>query len=415
MKHTLKLLCLLLALLLPMQLCGCAAKNNTDLTAGIIPNEIPKTPVSAEASAAAADFAVRLFRAGCETDKNMLISPLSVLCALSMTANGAESGTLTQMESTLGLRRDLYNAFFQSWLTALYEDPSGVLKLANSVWFRDEAGFSVKKEFLQVNADWYGADVFKAPFDESTLSEINDWVSERTDGMIPEILDQIPKDAAMYLINALAFEAKWQSPYDKADVWQEPFTRADATKKTADFMHSTENTYLEDENATGFLKYYKGGRYAFAALLPNEGVSVETYLDTLTGEGLQRLISGASYEDVITALPKFESEYKTELSGTLKTMGMELPFDARNADFTGISEGPEPMCISRVLHRTYICVDEGGTRAAAATAVEATTAAAAEPQKPKEVRLDRPFVYMIVDCQTNVPLFIGTVQDPTER
>ena len=389
--------------------------TSVDLMQSIAPVREEKQPISPEAAAAASDFALRLTQAANDPDRNTLISPLSVLCALAMTANGAENETLLQMESTLGMRRELYNAFFLSYLSALRDDGSAELKLANSIWFSDRSGFAPKDEFLKTNAAYYGADAFLAPFDDSTLREINGWVNQNTDGMIPSILDQIPEEAVMYLVNALAFDAKWQEPYRETDVSPDWFNAADGTQQVAFFMYSGEQDYLSDDKATGFLKYYQGGKYAFAALLPNEGVTVGEYLDSLDGEKLQSLLGNPSHEEVVAAMPKFEAQSSLELSGVLKAMGMELPFDREKADFSSLGTAEDGnIRISRILHKTFISVEENGTRAAAATAVEAV-AEAAEEEEPKRVKLDRPFVYMLIDCETNLPFFIGTMLNPAEE
>ncbi len=414
-------ICLLLIAVLAMQLAGCAgasqpgeAAKAVNLMAEITPHPAEPADVTGEASVAATDFALRLFRAGAVPNKNTLISPLSVLCALAMTANGAEGMTRSQMEQTLGLDRAQYNAFFRSFLAALAQDDQGVLHMANSIWFTDDTRFTVNQTFLQTNADHYGADVFKAPFDETTVQQLNGWVKEKTDGMIPAILNEIPPNAIMYLVNALAFDAKWEKPYRQESVASGTFHTADGSERTVDFMGSEEHAYLEDNLATGFVKYYQGGRFAFAALLPNEGVSVESYLASLNAEGLRTMLAAPKNETVLTALPKFEASWSGELSELLKSMGMTAPFDDDLADFTGLgtSTGGN-ISISQVLHKTYVSVDEGGTRAGAATAVEMTDKAAIE--EPKQVYLDRPFVYLLIDCQSGIPLFIGTMMDPNGK
>lgn len=434
-RHQLKLLCLLLACLLTLQLAGCAAGNpagpGTDpggtaddpqhtgrtpvpaqpvnLMAGLTPDPAAPASMTAEASCAAADFALRLFRAGYNPEQNTLISPLSVLCALAMTANGAKGETLAQMESTLGLPRDLWNAYFRAYMDSLSGDDT--LKLANSVWFTADPRFTVNRDFLQTNADYYGADAYQAPFDDSTLEAINAWVNDKTDGMIPQILDSIPQAAVMYLINALAFDAKWASPYTKYAVQQGTFTCADGSKRQVDFMYAEESDYLESDTATGFLKPYAGGKYAFAALLPKAGVSLEDCLASLDGASLQALLSAPQSIPTYTALPKFEAEYGVELSEILKRMGMELPFHDTQADLSGLgTSSAGNLFVSRVLHKTFISVDEAGTRAGAATAVEVCDEAAA--METRQVYLDRPFIYMLIDTETNLPFFIGTMLDP---
>ncbi len=396
----------LAAVMIVLSGCGGAEEITKDLT----PNEVNVTPDPDAGNAAAAEFALRLFRASAREGENTLLSPLSVLSALAMTANGAAEETLRQMESVLGMTVEELNGWLHAYMKNLPQGEGYRLHLANSLWFTDEESFAVKKDFLQTNVDYYGADIYRAPFDEKTCREINAWVKKNTDGMIPEILDRIPPDAVMYLINALAFEAEWAQVYEEEQVSDGVFTREDGTKQAAEFMHSAEGLYLADDMATGFMKYYQGYQYAFAALLPDEGVSVKEYLASLDGERLRAMLAEPQYETVYAALPKFEAEYGTEISEVLSGMGMSDAFDPERADFgrLGGSENGN-LFITRVMHKTFLSVGEKGTRAGAATVVEVGDGAA--PGEPKEVCLDRPFVYMLVDCETGTPFFIGTMMD----
>ncbi len=266
---------------------------------------------------------------------------------------------------------------------------------------------------MQTNADYFHADLYKVPFNDGTLKEINHWVKEKTDDMIPEILDKIAQDAVMYLINAIAFEAKWEEPYEDHQIFDGTFTREDGTETDASFMRGSENRYLQDDLATGFIKDYKNGDYAFVAMLPNEGVTVEEYVASLKGEALQNMLENPEDTLVHTTIPQFETEFDTEMSEILKAMGMDIAFDAENADFSDMATSKEGnIFIGRVIHKTYIQVTKDGTKAAAATAVEMERAA--EPEEVKEVFLDRPFVYMLIDRENNLPLFIGTMMDVSE-
>ena len=288
------------------------------------------------------------------------------------------------------------------------------MSLANSIWFKDDPNFAVEQSFLQTNADYYGAGAYKAAFDEGTRNDINNWVKEHTDGMIPEIIDDIPDEAIMYLVNALAFDAKWADEYEEHQIREGRFTMEDGTRQDVDMMHSEEYTYLEDDLATGFIKYYKDRKYAFVAMLPNEGVSVSQYVDSLTGEHLRELLNNPQDLTVFASIPKFETEYDIEMSEVLQEMGMTEAFDWRVADFSRLGtynvDGMN-ICINRVLHKTFISVTEQGTRAGAATAVEMVAEGAMEIVEFKEVALDRPFVYMLIDCETNLPFFIGTMMN----
>ena len=412
-RISLVIISLLLVCAMAVNLTGCTMEVQAkDLMDGITPNQVNALDDLGSQNADVTDFAIRLFKASEESGKNTLISPLSVLCALAMTANGAEEETLAQMEEVLGMTTEELNLYLYSYMQNLPQGEKYKLSLANSIWFTDDERFTVNQDFLQTNANYYGADIYKAPFDKQTLKDINNWVKQNTDEMIPEILDQIPPEAIMYLVNALAFEAEWSEIYEKHQVKDGEFTKEDGTKQDVKFMYGSEGTYLEDEKATGFMKRYKGGKYAFVAMLPNEGVSVSEYIASLDGESLNALLANPQYATVHTSIPKFETEYKVEMSEILKSMGMTEAFDMYNADFEGLgtSTGGN-IYISRVLHKAFISVGEKGTKAGAATVVEMKDGAAAEPTEPKEVYLDRPFVYMLVDCENNIPFFIGTMMD----
>lgn len=405
--------CILL-LAMAVSMTACQSVQATDLMDGVSPGFVEKVPLDSHA-AAVTDFGVRLFQNSWENGKNVLVSPLSVLCALAMTANGAEGETLAQMEAVLGLDVQTLNTWVYSYMAQLPDTESCKLSLANSIWFRDHERLSVEQAFLQTNADYFGASVFRSPFDGTTVKDINLWVKENTDGMIDGILEEIPEEALMYLINALAFDAKWQTEYEKSDVRTGLFhiIDADGTTRDVKLMHSTEGQYLEDALASGFIKYYQGGDYAFVALLPNEGVALKDYVASLTGERIHQLLSDPQYITVYAAIPKFEAEYSCEMAQILRKMGMTDAFDSELADFSALGTSQwGNICISRVLHKTYISVEEKGTRAAAVTSVEMTDACAEEVlEEHKTVILDRPFLYMLIDTETGIPFFIGTVAD----
>lgn len=408
-KHTSKTLLSLILVTAMLILSGCGGAE--DLTKGITPNEVSTSQILDAENAAATDFALRLFRASADESENTLISPLSVLSALAMTANGAEEETLREMEEVLGMTTEELNSYLHAYMNSLSQGEGYKLHLANSVWLTDDESFTVNEDFLQTNVDYYGAEIYRAPFDEKTCEKINVWVKKHTDGMIPEILKQIPPEAVMCLVNALAFEAEWSQPYEEMQVRDGVFTREDGTEQTAEFMYSDEGHYLADDMATGFMKYYKGYKYAFAALLPNEGVSVEEYIASLDGESLHTMLANPQFDTVFAAVPKFEVEYGTELSEVLSGMGMNDAFDPERADFSGLGTSNRGnVYISQVLHKTFISVAEKGTKAGAATAV-LMDAGDALIEDPKEVYLDRPFVYMLVDCENGTPFFIGAMMD----
>ena len=416
MKRMISLI-LALSLLCAGGLAGCTPEQSTDLMETYRPNAIqisgdPKTGISA-----AADFSVELFQHSVSLGGNTLISPMSVLVALSMTANGADGQTLAQMEQVLGTDVQTLNCFLYEYLNRLPDEEKCALRFANSLWFKDAITFEVNPIFLQTNADYYRAGIYKAPFDESTRDEINNWVKENTDGMIPGIVDQIPEAAVMYLINALAFDAQWATIYTENQISDGIFhlMDPDGTTRSVEMMYSTEGLYLEDGDTIGFIKPYSGGTCAFVALLPPEGMSVEEYAATLTGEKLLELLSNPKQCIVNAGIPKFQMSYGVEMSNLLKSMGMEDAFRRDKADFSRLGQSSDGnLVINRVLHKSFIALDEKGTKAGAATSVEVNAPTSLAPVEKETVILDRPFVYLLIDFRTNLPFFMGTMTDPAQ-
>lgn len=409
-RNLLRLSCLTLALLL-LTGCGGGAAAPKSLTADLKSQSPELQPITEDQAGALTAFSLDLLRESW-TGGNLLLSPLSVLSALGMTANGAGGETLAQMEAALGLPVEELNEALAVWTAALPQEENCRVDLANSLWLRDDGNFQPDPDFLRTAADWYGAEVFSSKFDGGALQDINNWVEKNTHGMIPEIIREIPDEAVLYLINALALEAEWERIYRETQIQENRiFTTENGQEQPVTLMYSSEEHYLEDGRAQGFLKPYKGGRWAFAALLPEEGVKLEDYAASLTGERLHAILSGAQETTVETAIPKFQCEFDAELSDRLKALGMTDAFDWSTADFAAIGSSPNgPLYISKVLHKTYISVDEKGTKAGAATAVEMPAGGAAPtPAVAPTVYLDRPFLYMLVDLETNLPAFIGAV------
>ncbi len=381
----------------------------SDLMEGIEKDE-GITPKNIENTSFYTDFTAKLFD-GCYTDeKNTLISPISVLSALAMTSNGANGDTLEEMEKAFGISRDDLNEFILSYMNSLSNGEKYKLSLANSIWFRDDESLTVNESFLKTNANYYGAGIYKAPFNEKTRNDINGWIKNKTDGMIDNVIDNIPEDAVMYLVNALCFDAEWEEKYNEYQVNEGNFSCLNGNTKTVDFMSCNVSDYISDDTTTGFIKYYAGRKYAFAALLPNENITLSDYVASLTGEKISKLLTERKKGvEVITKTPKFETEYSSLLNGTLFDMGIKKAFDGELADFSklGRSENGN-IYINRVIHKTYISVNESGTKAGAATVVEMLNEGAC-PADMYFVTLDHPFVYMLIDCENDLPLFIGTL------
>lgn len=394
-------------------LAGCtvaSAKASKDLMSDLKPKQSAEgKTLAASTTGAIQSFSMELFQRSAQEGKNVLVSPISVLMALAMTANGAAGETLTQMEEVFGCPISELNPYFQRYLAELSSEEMAALRLANGIWFLDSQNFTVSQSFLQANADYYGASAYQAAFDEATCQEINRWVQEHTDNLIEKLVDQMPADAVMCLVNALAFDAAWEEPYEEQQVRPGDFTTASGEAQPVTMLCGEENAYLENEDFTGFLKYYEGGAYAFVGLLPREAGSLGQSLDRLTGEKLQAMLEGAQKIPVDVMLPEFKTEYSVKLQGLLAEMGMPDAFDPLNADFSRMNDGKGGLCVDEVLHKTVLSVDAHGTKAAAVTGIimEATAAL----QENKAVYLNHPFAYLILDCTAGLPIFLGTVTE----
>lgn len=413
-----KLISFLMVTILTLTACsGSTAVTADNLMSGIKRNDIAPIVLDdpqenhMDKTTQVMDFSLSLFEEAYE-EKNMLISPLSVTCALSMVANGAKNETLVQLEEALGTDIGSLNEYLYAYNTYLPTDDKYKVGLANSIWFKDEASLTVTKEFLQTNKDYYDAEIYKAPFDNNTKNDINAWVDEKTHGQIGKILDEkISENSVMYLINALSFDAEWLDIYQDNFVNEGEFITHDAKKRTVDFMYSTEYSYIELPTAIGFSKPYADEKYSFVGLLPDKELTIEEFISSLDGQVLIEAVKNKQDEKVQVFMPKFSFDYDTELSGILKKMGITDAFDMNAANFSALGQSTNGnIFINRVIHKTKIEVNEKGTKAGAITAIEMKSGSV-ELNEPKIINLNRPFFFMLVDNEFSMPIFIGVLND----
>ena len=355
-------------------------------------------------------FSQELFNKTRAKGENSLISPMSVMVALSMTANGSDHETLSQMNSVLAkdIPLEELNQYLNTYIHHLPENEKTKMRVANSIWYRDSKDLKINNSFLQTNANYYQSAIFKSPFNNQTKKDINKWVKTSTDGLIDKMVDKIDDANIMYLINTVLFDAGWEIIYENNNVGDLTFHNQDGSTSDVRGMHSMEELYIQDEKATGFMKSYYNNDYRFVALLPNEGISLDDYLNQLTGDKLIKVIKNANIKNILATIPKFQCDYSITMNKALMELGMTNAFSCDNADFskTGHYNGGN-IYIDTVFHKTYISVDELGTKAAAATKI--IMAAAYAQVENKVVTLDRPFFYAIIDTRTNIPIFMGTV------
>lgn len=394
---------------------GTAQINMVNLSEGVKKNDIAYKNYDQNFVDSQMNLALELFKetAKTETHKNALISPVSLTIALAMANLGAFGTTADELNLFLAgsANAEDFNHHLAKYVDALPSGEGYNLSFANSIWINDNETFKAEDSFLQKNADFYGADIIKIPFNNNAVSEINNWVNQKTDGEINSIMDELERNSVMLLLNAVTFDGEWHTPYAEPDIAKGYFTCGDGSSATPDMMHGSENYYLNDGKATGFIKEYKNGKYRFVALMPNEGIRIEDYIATLTAESFANTIKNAEQTEVHSVMPKFKSNYDITLNETLKNLGVKTAFDPDKADFSKLGKSSAGnLYISNVIQKTYISVDEKGTKAGAVSKVE--IAAKTSLERPITVQLNRPFVYAIIEAENSIPLFIGTLNKP---
>ncbi|MFT3753144.1 MAG: serpin family protein [Paludibacter sp.] len=353
------------------------------------------------------EFAFDLFKRTIEIsgETNVFVSPLSVSIALGMTWNGANGQTKTEMETALkinGLPATDINDYYkvmQSTLPTI--DPTTKLSLANSIWYRD--GFEVKTDFLQTNSTYFDAEVREIDFAKAWAKDtINNWCARKTNNLITNVLDEIPGNAVMYLINAVYFKGIWRKQFETKNTIESNFTNEANQLIKVNMMYQKDTfSYAQDESAQYLDMPYGNKAFSMTVILPNEGKTTADVLNNLTVENWKNTLSGMTQQEVDVYLPRFKTKNKFLLNNELKQMGMRLAFDGP-ADFSGIAN--DDLLISRVIHDTYVEVTEKGTEAAAVTVVEIIKTSM--PLNPT-FRVNKPFIYIIREKSTGVILFIG--------
>jgi len=414
---------LLIALCASLALTSCAAPAGEE---GVTPSEKNKTAVFPIAAAAAepvgtqaderfsdavSGFSEQLFSACAEAggQKNLVLSPLSVVYALTLVSNGAADSTLEAFEQLNGgIPVGEMNEYLYDFTKKLESTVESTVDTANSAW-ANESVFELSEDFITVAEKYYAALARSVNFgDPATLAAINQWVSDNTDGMITDALDELPPAAAMVLLNTVLFNGKWEEPYEEHDIRDGVFTNYDGTETDVEYMDSTEQTYFEVEGGVGFVKDYKDG-YSFVGILPDEDVGIDRFAAELDLAEINRAMNGQT-EKVYVSLPKFEYENEVQLTDILSEMGLAEAFGA-DANLRGLGSGFGNPYISSVLQKAKIITDENGTKAAAMTEVMVLMTSAGPSARPKVIELNRPFFYMILETETSVPLFMGSVYD----
>lgn len=416
---------ILIALSLVLPLAGCTGTASADLVESD-KDRIESPDVSSADEAALVDgntaFAFDLFQALKSENGNIFYSPHSISLALAMTYAGARGETATQMADTLHyyLSQDnLHPAlnYLDMELDKRGEDARGKddegfrLNIVNAIWGQKD--FNFLPAFLDTLAENYGAGLRVLDFvneTEKSRVTINDWVSDETEERIQDLIPQGQLDAATRLVltNAIYFNAAWQYQFEESMTSNSPFHLLNGQDVTVPMMKQTESFgYTRGEGYQAVELQYDGGELSMVILLPDPG-QYEAFEEQLTAEKINEIIGNVQYTQVDLAMPKFEFDSEFKMKDTLSAMGMPIAFSF-GADFSGMTGGKD-LYIDQVIHKAFVSVDEAGTEAAAATAVDMKLTGM--PAEPVKVTVDRPFIFFIRDIETGTILFVGRIMNP---
>lgn len=358
------------------------------------------------------EFAWKFFKEVSKGEQeDVFVSPLSVTYALGMLSNGAVGDTqkeiLEGLEFRSGKVDDVNSLCHQLMIESPKLDKSTQLSMANAVVVNKK--IQLQPTFQNVVKKQYDALVASKDFSSpATLSFINQWASDHTQGMVPKILERINPDGVSYLLNALYFKGIWYRQFDKKHTKKEAFTKADGSKSQVQMMHQKEQFLIgENEMYQTVVLPYGNGSYEMIVVLPREGKKLSDVLVAMNGKQWKDNLKGTRFAEVDLKLPRFTSVYNRELNDVLKLLGMNAMFDPSKANLTKMSA--VSSFVSMVLQKAKIEVDEEGSKAAAVTVVETLTTAA-PPSRPIMFHANRPFMYAIAEHSTGTIFFMGTYQ-----
>lgn len=346
--------------------------------------------------------------------KDFMASPLSISFVLGALNNGASGQTSEEILSAIGFEGSTANDINEYSRTILQGCP-GVdnlvdVRIANAVMLKE--GFETKRGFSNALSDYYDAYVRSMKFDSNAVEAINSWCDEHTEGMIPEIIEEIPEEACMFALNAIYFKGEWASRFEKKDTRKETFTNIDGSSSKVQMMNK-EDWFGHTSNdiwATVRLPYGNGS-YSMYVLLPHEGKSIDDVIEALDGDTWETTRNRMYGRKVNLKLPAFETETRLNLIETMKTLGMKKAFDPEQAEFDEmLANTSGNLFLGILLQKTKITVNEEGTEAAGVTMGGMLITGFGPPEEPEIINFhaDRPFIYLIQENSSNAIFFIGT-------
>ena len=359
-------------------------------------------------------FALDIFKKVIENSaesENIIISPLSISSALSMTLNGANGATRDAMMEALrvnGLTPEIINNSYKNLTEALLNvDKRVLISIANSVW--TENNFVVKKPFTDILTQFYNAESKSFDITDPLVpKQINSWIESKTNGLIKNMVDKLEDNTVMLLINAIYFKGKWKSQFDKENTIQGSFYKPGGITAQVPMMKQTSDFKIYNGEGFTLAEFpYGQANFVMDIILPDNNIGVNNMIPLISNNSFKGWLNQLGQRKTDLTFPRFKYGYKKQLKDILIKMGMGIAF-TENADFSNISD--INLLINEVTHQAFIETNEEGTEAAAATIVGIGTTSM--PVGPFVLNIDHSFLYIIRETSTNSILFMGRVVDP---
>ncbi|XP_064409373.1 leukocyte elastase inhibitor isoform X2 [Latimeria chalumnae] len=368
------------------------------------------------------NFALDLFKKLNETNKsgNIIFSPLSISSALAMVYLGAKGNTATQMEQALHFDKtsDVHSGFQTLTFDINQRNASYQLKLANRLY--GEKTFKFVADFLRPTKEFYGAELEAVDFSnapEMTRQQINSWVENKTEGKIQKLLAEgiLNNLTRLVLVNAIYFKGNWEKKFDASHTHDRPFKLNKNESKPVQMMSQKGRfkfTFIPEYSTFVLQLPYVNKDLSMFILLPrnidDNSTGLEKIERELTYDKLMDWINPEKMDEneVTVMLPRFKLEKNYDLNSVLISLGIQDAFSNSQADFSGMS-GAKDLFLSKVVHKSFVEVNEEGTEAAAATG-----AVMMLRSLPLQIIADHPFLFFIWHNKTCSILFYGRFSSP---
>ena len=352
------------------------------------------------------NFAIKLLQGTYNVRQNNVVAPMSSQMALGVALNGSKGSTQQCLIRTLGMETIVFNEYIRTYLDSLEKSNGQAVEYGNSLWFNNiSGGIEINSNFETRVKKYLNTELELMTFNRYTKETLNSWIGDKTNKFLDSLYNRTDVTDIMYMMNAAYFNMNWEKGYGASDITPGKFININKTVSNVEMMKSVESLYIEDNDVTGFIKNYADKRYQFIAILPDSATNVFLYLNGLTADKLEKLLSTAQQDNVSVVMPKFTGMKIQNMRVPYAKMGLKELF-VEMANYTGIMKSEANIALGLVLQKAKVEVGKTGSQGAGISTISSTKIKEAN----RSVILNRPFIYIIYDSYQCMPIFAGVQQ-----